>query len=142
MFKIGIYGLVFFLAFSLNAHSTDNPNFSFTSADVSQQLTQKTVRQIYQDSTGYIWVVTQEGVSRYDGYQLLSFVHDPRKTDSLSSDNVRAVLEDNEQRLWIATDGGGLNLFNSAKQTFSHWIKDEKTKNSPISNHIRRRYVV
>ncbi|MGY0622822.1 MAG: ligand-binding sensor domain-containing protein, partial [Paraglaciecola chathamensis] len=131
MFKIGIYGLVFFLAFSLNANSADNPNFSFTPAELSQQLTQKTVRQIYQDSTGYIWVVTQEGVSRYDGYQLLSFVHDPRKTDSLSSDNVRAILEDNEQRLWIATDGGGLNLFNSAKQTFSHWKATKDSSNTP-----------
>ncbi len=141
MFKIGIYGLVFFLAFSLNANSADNPNFSFTPAELSQQLTQKTVRQIYQDSTGYIWVVTQEGVSRYDGYQLLSFVHDPRKTDSLSSDNVRAILEDNEQRLWIATDGGGLNLFNSAKQTFSHWKATKDSSNTPTSNRQQSLYL-
>ncbi|GAC19350.1 hpt sensor hybrid histidine kinase [Paraglaciecola arctica BSs20135] len=100
-------------------------------------MSQKTVRQIYQDSTGYLWIVTQEGVSRYDGYQLLSFIHDSRKSDSLSSDNVRAVLEDHGKRLWVATDGGGLNLYNSAKQTFSALKQGSNLAITPTSNKIR-----
>lgn len=137
MLKKGIVWLFFFLTFSTGIQAAESPNFSFTPTELSKQLSQKTVRQIYQDSTGYLWVVTQEGVSRYDGYQLLSFVHDPRKSNSLSSDNVRAVLEDNEKRLWVATDGGGLNLFNSAKQTFSSWPKIANSDTSPMSNQIR-----
>jgi ligand-binding sensor domain-containing protein len=89
---------------------TESPNFRFSSADLNKQLSQKTIRKIHQDSTGYLWVVTQEGLSRYNGYKLMSFVHDPLKSDSLSSDNVRAVIEDNNNRLWVATDGGGLKF--------------------------------
>lgn len=137
MFIKGIFWLVFFLSCSLSINAAESPNFNFTPTELSNQLSQKTVRQIYQDSTGYLWVVTQEGVSRYDGYQLLSFVHDSRKADSLSSDNVRAVLEDNEKRLWIATDGGGLNLYNSAKQTFSAWKQGSNLDITPTSNQIR-----
>ena len=140
MFKNGIFWLVCVLSFSLGIHAAETPNFSFTPAELSQQLSQKTVRQIYQDSTGYLWIVTQEGVNRYDGYQLLSFVHDPRKPDSLSSDNVRAVLEDNEKRLWIATDGGGLNLFNAAKQTFSIWQEADNSLLFPTSNRLQSLY--
>jgi signal transduction histidine kinase/CheY-like chemotaxis protein/streptogramin lyase/HPt (histidine-containing phosphotransfer) domain-containing protein len=137
MITKGKFWLAFFLSFSIGLHAADSPNFSFTPAELSKQLSQKTVRQIYQDNTGYLWIVTQEGVSRYDGYQLLSFVHDSRKSDSLSSDNVRAVLEDQEKRFWVATDGGGLNLYNPANQTFSNWKQSSNPDKSPLSNQIR-----
>ncbi|WP_339723356.1 two-component regulator propeller domain-containing protein [uncultured Paraglaciecola sp.] len=137
MFTKVNFWCVFLLSCCLTIHAAENPSFSFTPAELSDQLSQKTIRQIYQDSTGYLWVVTQEGVSRYDGYQLLSFVHDSRKSDSLSSVNVRAVLEDNEKRLWIATDGGGLNLYNQAKQTFSTWKQGTDPSITPSSNQIR-----
>ncbi len=132
-----VFGVLFLLTFAMGVHAAESSNFSFTSAELNKELTQKTVRQIYQDSTGYLWIVTQEGLSRYDGYQLLSFMHDPRQPNSLSSDNVRAVLEDEQQRLWIATDGGGLSLFNSGKQVFSVLLQDGDASTSPSSNHIR-----
>lgn len=137
MFKNAVLWLVFALVFSLGLHGAEKPNFSFSPAELNKQLTQKTVRQIYQDSSGYLWVITQEGVGRYDGYQLLSFTHDPRKPDSLGSDNVRAIVEDQHQRLWIATDGGGLNLFNSAKHSFSKWQEADNSTASPLSDRIQ-----
>ncbi|MGS2720896.1 two-component regulator propeller domain-containing protein [Paraglaciecola aestuariivivens] len=133
----GKFWLVFLLFFSLASQAANNPNFSFSIAEISNQLNQKTARQIYQDQTGYLWVVTQEGIHRYDGYQLLSFVHEPRNPNSLSSDNVRTILQDKAQRLWIATDGGGLNLYNSANHTFSHWKQSDNLAKSPLSNQIR-----
>jgi signal transduction histidine kinase/ligand-binding sensor domain-containing protein/DNA-binding response OmpR family regulator/HPt (histidine-containing phosphotransfer) domain-containing protein len=137
MFKNAIFWLVTSLTFSHGVHAAESPNFTFSPADLNKQLSQKAIRQIYQDSTGYLWVVTQEGVSRYDGYQLLSFIHDPRKPNSLSSDNVRIILEDNSKRLWLATDGGGLNLFNAAKQTFTHFQYIARSNSTPMSNQIR-----
>ncbi|PKH00353.1 hybrid sensor histidine kinase/response regulator [Paraglaciecola sp. MB-3u-78] len=134
MYINAVLWLVFTLIFSCGLRSAQSPNFTFSPADLNKQLSQNTVRQIYQDSTGYFWVVTQEGLSRYDGYQLLSFISDPRKPDSLSSDNVRAVLEDHKKRFWVATDGGGLNLFNSANQTFSVWQEGDNSSAKPTSN--------
>ncbi|MFT4810946.1 MAG: signal transduction histidine kinase/ligand-binding sensor domain-containing protein [Paraglaciecola sp.] len=141
MFKYAIYWLIFSLFFSLNLYAEEIPNFSFSPADLNKRLSQKTTKQIYQDSTGYIWVVTQEGLSRYDGYQLLSFTHNPRESNSLSSDNVSAVLEDHNKRLWVATDGGGLNLFNSANQTFSVWQEADNSSTRPSSNRQESLYV-
>ncbi len=139
MFKNGFFGLLILLNFGLQA--SEVPNFNFIPASISKQLTQKTVRQIFQDNTGYIWIVTQEGLNRYDGYKLLNFTHHPHQQDSISSDNVRIVVEDKKNRLWIATDGGGLNLFNSAKQTFSHWSAAKNSSKAPISNRIRTLHV-
>ena len=121
MFKNGMIWVVLSVFFSISISASERTFFSFTPANFSKQLSQKTVRQVYQDSTGYLWFVTQEGLSRYDGYQLLKFVHDPRDPDSISSDNVRSILEDNQKRLWIATDGGGLNRFEPLSQTFTKW---------------------
>ena len=141
MFKNAIFWLIFPLFFSLSLYAQERPNFSFSPADLNKRLSQKTIKQIYQDSTGYMWVVTQEGLSRYDGYQLLSFTHNPRESDSLSSDNVSAVLEDHNKRLWVATDGGGLNLFNSANQTFSVWQEADNSSARPSSNRQESLYV-
>ena len=130
-----VFGVLFFLTFAIGIHASESPNFSFTSAELNKELSQKTVRQIYQDSTGYLWIVTQEGLSRYDGYQLLSFMHDPRQPNSLGSDNVRAVLEDEQQRLWIATDGGGLKPFQFWEASFfSVTVKMVTASTSPSSN--------
>lgn len=137
MFKNAIFGLLIVLILSTNLYGKTQSNFNFAHAELNKQLSQSTIRQIYQDSTGYMWFVTQVGIGRYDGYQLLSFVHDPRDPKSLSFDNARAILEDKKRQLWIATEGGGLNLFNSANQTFSHLKQKENSNEAPLSDHIR-----
>ncbi|MDU0353084.1 two-component regulator propeller domain-containing protein [Paraglaciecola aquimarina] len=100
------YFWLLFTFFTVHLSAAEITNFNFTPASISKNLSQKTIRQIYQDHTGYIWLITQEGLSRFDGYQLLNFTHNPRATDSISSDNVRAAIEDKQNRLWVATDGG------------------------------------
>ncbi|QHJ13118.1 Response regulator PleD [Paraglaciecola mesophila] len=141
MFKNGMIWVVLSVFFSIGISASERTFFSFTPANFSKQLSQKTVRQVYQDSTGYLWFVTQEGLSRYDGYQLLKFVHDPRDPSSISSDNVRSILEDNQKRLWIVTDGGGLNRFEPLSQTFTKWRAGGEKSQSIISDHIRSMYL-
>ena len=137
MFRNGMIWVVLSVLFSTCLQGSEKPFFSFNPAGFSKHLSQKTVRQVYQDSTGYLWFVTQEGVSRYDGYQLLNFVHDPSQINSISSDNVRAIVEDNQKRLWIATDGGGLNLFNPLDHSFTQWRSGSDVRKSPMSDKIR-----
>jgi diguanylate cyclase (GGDEF)-like protein len=141
MFKNGMIWVVLSVFFSISISASERTFFSFTPANFSKQLSQKTVRQVYQDSTGYLWFVTQEGLSRYDGYQLLKFVHDPRDPDSISSDNVLSILEDNQKRLWIATDGGGLNLFNPTKHTFSNITFQKDSLLTPSSDRLQALYL-
>tara|TARA_R110000744_G_scaffold1965_1_gene7646 strand:- start:10316 stop:14899 length:4584 start_codon:yes stop_codon:yes gene_type:complete len=136
MLKKAIYCLLLLFVCSFKLHAENKANFIFTPAALNQQLSQKSIRQVFQDSSGYLWIVTQEGMVRYDGYELVKFIHDPRKPDSLSSDNVRTIVEDNSNRLWIATDGGGLNLFDAANQTFITLKSDERANTAPLSNRI------
>lgn len=141
MCKHGMIWVVLSVFFSINLKAGESPFFSFTSAEVSKQLSQKTVRQVYQDDTGYIWFVTQEGLSRYDGYQLVNFDHDPDVADSISSYNVRSIIEDKQNRLWVATDGGGLNQFEPSTQSFKTWRENSGENSTVLSDQIRSLYL-
>src|SRR5690242_5080473 len=58
---------------------------------IEDGLAQSTVQAILQDAQGYIWLGTQDGLQRYDGYEFLTFRHDPSDPDSLSDNTVNAL---------------------------------------------------
>src|SRR6478735_6592141 len=87
------------------------PNIPFVRLSLEDGLSQARVGAIVQDSEGFIWLGTQEGLNRYDGYTFQVFLHDPEKPRSLSHNSVQCLLVDRQQRLWVGTEGGGLNRF-------------------------------
>ncbi|WP_187275930.1 two-component regulator propeller domain-containing protein [Parahaliea aestuarii] len=109
---------------------------SFHPAVFANDLTQKTVSQIFQDSTGAIWFASLEGLNRYNGHELENFRYSPGNPGSLSSDNVTGIEEDNEGTIWISTIGGGLNRFDSTKNSFSALYADKSQTDRLLSNDI------
>ncbi len=83
----------------------------FDVIDNEKGLVQNTVNALLQDSRGYLWIGTQGGIQRYDGYQLVDVYAGRDPALQLRSSFVTALVEDHENRLWIATNGGGLGLF-------------------------------
>ena len=75
-----------------------------------------------QDSKGFLWIGTADGLNRYDGYQFKIFRNIPSELNSISNSQVLSILEDKTGTLWIGTDGGGLNKFNSEKENFTRYI--------------------
>ena len=63
---------------------------------------------ILQDRTGFLWLGTQSGLNRYDGYRFQVYHPDPADPASLPHDLVLALAEDPSGDLWIGTEGGGL----------------------------------
>ncbi len=86
---------------------------SFRVYDNTTGLRNVFINTIFRDSRGRIWVGTQGGgLSRYD-YEtggFTSFINDPLKPNSISDDDVQAIVEDTLGNLWIGTHEGGLNL--------------------------------
>jgi signal transduction histidine kinase/ligand-binding sensor domain-containing protein len=74
-----------------------------------QGLSQNTVFCILQDSRGFLWFCTQDGLNKYDGYSFTVYKHDPEDANSLSDNWVWTIHEDNSGELWIGTLGGGLD---------------------------------
>ncbi len=83
----------------------------FNSLSVNDGLSQHDVSEIMQDSEGFIWIGTYDGLNRFDGYEIESFFHDNNNSQSLSSNRIRCLFEDNKKRIWIGTDGYGLSYY-------------------------------
>jgi len=92
----------------------------FKDFGVNNPMSYLFVRSFAQDKHDFMWFGTQEGLHRFDGYKLQSFHHDAALADSLSSNVVSRILIDNNQRLWVGTRGGGLNLYRETEQNFFH----------------------
>jgi signal transduction histidine kinase/ligand-binding sensor domain-containing protein len=87
-------------------YSTSAQKLLLRRYDVADGLANSTVTSIYQDTKGFIWFSTQEGLSRFDGYSFVNY--DVR--DGLGHQIVNDVAEDKQGRLWAATNGGGVSL--------------------------------
>ena len=81
-------------------------------------LTENVVNDIVQDKNGFIWLATNDGLNRYDGYNMVYFRYDPTKTNSLSSNVLTSLKVDKNGMLWIGTSDGGLNKYNPENNAF------------------------
>lgn len=74
-----------------------------------------------QDTSGFMWFTTKNGLFRYDGTRMLSFHHDPSDSNSLASDHLEDIAIDPEGNIWLATLGEGLERFDPVTGVFTHF---------------------
>jgi PAS domain S-box-containing protein len=106
----------------------DGKGIRFSRLSTDEGLSQTKVSQIVQDDQGFMWLSTQYGLNRYDGYNFKLFVHDPRNPNSLSGVYIRTLFKDRDGALWVGCDQF-LNKFNRATETFTRYPV-------PFVNHI------
>ncbi len=92
--------------------------YVFARVNADDDLVQNTVNAILQDRTGFIWVATQGGLHRYDGYRFIAFQHSPEDPRSLPDNFVTALAQDADGTLWIGTNAAGLARFDAARGQF------------------------
>src|SRR5512138_343393 len=93
----------------------------FEHLTIEDGLSQNAGLAIFQDSKGYLWIGTQDGLNRYDGYTFKVYKHDPDDPSSISYNSILALEEDKNGYLWIGTWGGGLNRFDPATGIFRQY---------------------
>lgn len=76
------------------------------------------VRTIAADSSGFIWMATWDGLTRYDGTDFVNYFHDPADSTTIPYFSVSQVCIDRTDRLWLATDNGILALLDRANGKF------------------------
>ncbi len=101
----------------------------FERLTVDQGLSQSWVRTIVQDEQGYLWLGTEDGLNRYDGYEFDIYRHDLEDPDSLADSNVITLLEDAEHRLWVGTLNG-LDRLDREANRFIHYRSDAYNSSS------------
>ncbi|KPP95219.1 MAG: Signal transduction histidine kinase [Bacteroidetes bacterium HLUCCA01] len=82
------------------------------------------IASVTQDSTGFLWFATSDGLYRYDGIRFEVYKSEVRNPASLPNNNIRAVFTDDRGRLWVLPQGGGLSLFNPTRGDFTNFVPD------------------
>ncbi|MBN2349493.1 MAG: GAF domain-containing protein [Bacteroidales bacterium] len=112
-------------------------DLNFEHITTNEGLSQSTVNCIFQDSKGFIWLGTNDGLNKYDGYSITVYKHDPKDSLSLGGNTIMAICEDTDGNLWLGTRWNGLNKFDPKTETFVRYITSPDNDNGISNNTIR-----
>lgn len=109
-----------------------------------QGLSSTKINSLIQDTKGFIWVGTEDGLNKFDGHHFTIYKKMERDTTSLSNNNVKAIYSDSEGNLWVGSMMG-LQYYNREKDSFTTaslgqsndvmqknsflWIQEDSQKN-------------
>ncbi len=110
-------GLLPILLFCNCLLKAQEPSLYFENISTRNGLSNDKVNCILQDSRGFIWMGTDDGLNRYDGKNFVHFRHRLQDTSSISGNIITDLIEDKEGRLWIATAEGGLSRYDYSLPT-------------------------
>lgn len=135
--------LVWLVVFPAKALNKESFSFNFSHITSEYGLSQSNVKAILQDSYGFIWFGTKNGLNRYDGNRMVVMKCDDHVLGK-GNHNIAALCEDNDRCLWVGTDEG-VYIYNPVKEEFrfvdlltaegiqmSNWVADiqkDKTGN-------------
>jgi ligand-binding sensor domain-containing protein len=111
------------------SQTAQSQNFQFEQLTIAHGLPHNTVRCILQDSDGFLWFGTPNGLARYDGYGFKVYKHDPDDSTSISHSFVYTIFEDCAKTMWIGTEHG-LSKFDRRTEQFTRFLADENDSTS------------
>ncbi len=110
----------------------------FEHVGISEGISQINITCIFQDSRGFMWFGTRDGLSRYDGYNFTIYKNDSKDVNTISNNFIQDIKEDKNGNLWIATQLGGINKLDVRHDKFTRFLNDAKNPNSISSNAINK----
>lgn len=133
-YRIAIYLFLIISGLSINVRGQLFETF-VEHYTVDNGLSQSTVLCILQDSRGYLWVGTQDGLNKFDGYHFQLFKFNPLDTNSISSNWINAIVEDKEGNIWLGTQNG-LNKIERKKNRIVRFLHDPNDPTTISENEI------
>ena len=98
---------------------------TFERLTVRDGLSEDIVHAVSDDKRGFIWIGTDEGLNRYDGYEPVIYRSNPFDTTALSGNRVFGIFRDSEGSIWVSTDKS-IDLYQYGKNTFRRHATESK----------------
>lgn len=112
------------------------PEAHFKQLGLEDGLSQSTVHRMVQDQHGFIWMATQEGLNRYDGYRIKTYLHRADDPHSLADSNIKGLAIDRDGTIWVGSATGGLSRYDAVLDRFDVFAHDPNDANSISANQI------
>lgn len=110
-------------------------NYALKTYTIADGLPSKNTTASLKDKRGFIWVGTENGLCRFDGYTFKIFYHKKSHNASISNNYISSIVEDRKGRLWIGTMDG-LNVFDPLSEKFQRFYHDDNIPSSISNNKI------
>ena len=130
--RVGIFLFILVCVFFNNVYAEKNNNINFQSMTIDDGLSQSLAEYIYQDSYGYIWIGTSDGLNRYNGSEFKIYKNSKSNENTISNNVITSLVEDNSKNLWIGTYSG-LNKMNLVTGDITRYLISQDDKNSSNS---------
>ncbi len=92
--------------------------FYLTGFSTRDGLSHNNVRYVAQDSTGYLWFSTWDGLSRYDGYTFKNYYHNPDDESTIPYFSLLKIVVDRYNNVWIQSEGRTISRYDRANDCF------------------------
>ncbi len=123
MFRIRKFSQLLFviLCFIAATSSYAQRNYLFENISIPNGLSNSTVQYIFQDSNGFLWISTADGLNRYDGNKMVVFKNDPNDSTTIPNNNCFAITEDSDGFLWIGVSGNVIAKYHPQNESFEKY---------------------
>lgn len=111
-----LLALIFLL---IGAIAAADPSVRVYPLHLDKSYRQDYTTSVIRDDGGFLWIGTDNGLKRYDGYSLQIFSHDPQSAATIGSPNINALLVHSDGTLWAG--GNNLNRYNAKSETFTRY---------------------
>jgi len=117
--KVLLY--IIFLLFSPISFLSGQPinkQLNFRHIQVNQGLSENTVNCILEDSKGFMWFGTKDGLNQFNGYEFKIYRHSNQNPNSLGNSFIHSLAETDDGQIWAGTDNG-LSIFDPINERFA-----------------------
>lgn len=110
-----LYFIIF--SFCCNFIFGQYTNLKFENLNTNEGLSSSTCLEVFQDSQGFLWFGTIDGLNKYNGYEFEVMRPIFNDSTSISNNRINVIQEDKQTHLWIGTNNG-LNFYNRNTKKF------------------------
>jgi len=136
-----ILSIISVVFIGLGSYAQQLPRMKFTLLTPEDGLSHTRIWKMIQDKQGFIWLATDYGLNKYDGYKFSVYKNNEKNQNSIAENFIWNIAADPSGNIWVATNGGGLDLFDIKKEVFIHHKHDPKNSNSIADNEVRSVFV-
>lgn len=118
------------------AQQFDYNNLHFDYYGEESGLSNENIITMMEDSRGFLWLGTWNGLNRFDGTSFKKFYYNPRDSFSISDASIYSLAEDKQGNIWIGTSSGGLNKYVPSEGKFYRYFSNKNEEIFVIDLHI------